>query len=78
MLLNANSKWNVVVFGPASQGVKEQHWLLEALLFQQAPPSVLKRSANEHVLLQYITLIQIALASTRTAQNRTRLFAKLI
>jgi hypothetical protein len=46
MLLNANRKWHIIIFGPASQRMKEQDWFLEALLFQQTSPSVLKRSVN--------------------------------
>jgi hypothetical protein len=51
--------------------MKEQDWFLETLFFQQMSPSVLKRIVNVHVLLQYITFIEITPISIRTAQNKT-------
>jgi hypothetical protein len=57
--------------------MKEQDWFLEALLFQQTSPSVLKRSVNEHAY--YCSMLQsFKLLMYQYENLKTGLFAKLI
>jgi hypothetical protein len=41
MLLNADRKGYIIIFGPTSKWMEEKDWLLEAFLFQQTSPGVL-------------------------------------